>query len=97
MGIDEGERTIVKRRRATPGPCPATPLQKELDHDKAGKRYRLIAYIRVDPEDEEPMTFREALADQEQQRLLFPENIYRIEKVKTVIGKEDQHYGAKGT
>ncbi len=86
----------MKRSRATRASCQDTPLQKEPDHDRARKLYRLVAYIRVDPEDEEPMTFSEALAEQEQQRFLFPENIYRIEEIETAIGKGDQHYGAKG-
>ena len=48
--------------------------------DKVSKRYRLIAYIRVDPEDAELMTYEEALAEKEQQELMSPENIYRIEE-----------------
>jgi len=87
----------VKRSRDTQASCQDTPFQKEPNHDRARKLYCLVAYIRVDPEDVEPMTFREALAEQEQQRFLFPENIYRIEEVKRAIEKEDQHYGAKGT
>jgi hypothetical protein len=47
------------------------------------KRYRLIAYIRVEPENQEPMTFLEALSELDQQVSLFPENIYRIEKIES--------------
>ena len=47
------------------------------------KRYRLVPFIRGDPEDEEPMTYDEALAEKEQQELLFPENVYRIEEIKS--------------
>lgn len=43
------------------------------------EKYRLIAFVRVDPEDEEPMTYAEALAEKEQQELISPENLYRIE------------------
>lgn len=46
------------------------------------KQYRLVAYIRVDPEDGEPMTYEEAQAEKEQQQFLFPENIYRIEEIE---------------
>jgi len=46
------------------------------------KRYRLVAYIRVDPEEGEPLTFTEALSEKAQQEFLFPENIYRIEEVE---------------
>ena len=45
------------------------------------KKYRLVAYLRVDPEDQEPMTYEEALAEKEQQELMGPENLYRIEEV----------------
>lgn len=70
-----------------------------------GRRYRLIAYLRIDPEDDdlsaeaslspdsspvalakgeakaEPLTYEQALAEKEQQELLCPENIYRIEEI----------------
>jgi len=49
--------------------------------DKAAKKYRLIAFIRIDPEDDEPLTYEQALAEKEQQELMSPENIYRIEEV----------------
>ena len=44
------------------------------------KRYQLIAYIRVDPEDPQPLTYEQALSEQEQQEFMSPENIYRIEQ-----------------
>jgi hypothetical protein len=47
------------------------------------KKYRLIAYVRVDPEGQEPMTYEEAQTEKEQQEFLFPENVYRIEEVET--------------
>ena len=49
-------------------------------NDKAGKRYRLITFMRIEPEDAEPMTHEEALAERRQQELLCPENIYLIEE-----------------
>ncbi len=52
------------------------------------KRYRLVAYLRIDPEDGEPLTHTEALAEKEQQEFLFPENIYRIEEVEPTRRKE---------
>lgn len=51
------------------------------------KRYRLIAYLRIDPEEEEPMTYEEALAEQEQQALLCQENLYKIEEVEEEADK----------
>ncbi|MBI4531880.1 MAG: hypothetical protein HY709_10235 [Candidatus Latescibacteria bacterium] len=50
---------------------------------RPGKRYRLVAYLRIDPDNDEPMTYEEALAEQEQHVLLFPENLYRIEELST--------------
>ena len=48
--------------------------------NKASKRYRLIPFMRIEPEDDEPLTYEEALAEKEQQELMCPENIYRIEE-----------------
>ena len=59
-----------------PPPNPASHSQS-----KPAKQYRLIAFIRVDPEDDEPMTYEQALAEKEQQELMSPENMYRIEEV----------------
>lgn len=50
--------------------------------EKSSKRFRLIAYIRVDPEDADPLTYEEALAEKEQQELMCPENIFQIEEIK---------------
>ena len=52
-----------------------------LPRKKSGKQHRLIAFIRVDPEDDELMTYEQALAEKEQQELMCPENMYRIEEV----------------
>lgn len=47
----------------------------------AGKRYRLIAFMRIEPEDTEPLTYAEALSEKEQQELMCPENLYHIEEL----------------
>jgi len=52
------------------------------------KQYRLVAYIRVDPENQEPMSYEEVLSEKAQQEFLFPENIYRIEEIEPAQGKE---------
>ena len=44
------------------------------------RRFRLIPFMRIEPEDDEPLTYEEALAEKEQQELMCPENIYRIEE-----------------
>lgn len=46
-------------------------------------KYRLVAYLRIEPEDSEPLTYTEALSEKEQQEFLFPENIYRIEEIES--------------
>jgi len=46
------------------------------------KKYKLIAYIRVEPEDQELMTLEEAQAEKEQGEFLFPENRYDIEEIE---------------
>ncbi len=46
-------------------------------------KYRLVAYLRIEPEDSEPLTYTEALSEKEQQQFLFPENIYRIEEIES--------------
>ena len=43
--------------------------------------YLLITYLRIEPEDLEPMTYEHAQAEKLQQELLFPQNIHRIEEV----------------
>ena len=48
--------------------------------DTAHRRYHLIPFMRIDPEATEPVAYEEALAEKEQQELMSPENIYRIEE-----------------
>lgn len=43
--------------------------------------YQLVSFLRIDPEDGEPLTYTEALVEKEQQVLMSPENVYRIEKI----------------
>ena len=47
-------------------------------------QFCLVAYIRVAPEGHEPLTYAEALAEKEQQEFLFPEHVFRIEKIPPV-------------
>lgn len=56
------------------------------------KRYRLVAYLRIEPETEAPMTYTEALSEQEQQELISPENLYQIEEIPTPI--ETQNFAS---
>ena len=53
------------------------------------RRFRLVSYLRVEPEESVPISFEDALAEQEQQQLLAPECIHRIEEVCQVIVAND--------
>ena len=53
-------------------------------HEEAGgcaRQYQLVSFMRIEPEDGEPMTYEQALAEKEQQELLGPESIHCIENV----------------
>lgn len=43
------------------------------------KKYRVVCYMRIDPDDTEMMTKKQARAEIEQARLMQPENIYIVE------------------
>ena len=45
------------------------------------KKYQVTCYMRIETEEVEPLTYREALSDKEHLEMLQPENIYRIEEV----------------
>ena len=43
------------------------------------KKYKLVPYMKIDTEGE-LLSLKEAEAEKEQQKFLFPENIYKIEE-----------------
>jgi len=45
------------------------------------KKYQVVCYMRIDPEEPEPQTYKEALREMRNQEFMQPENIYRIEKI----------------
>lgn len=47
--------------------------------DPSEKKYKVVCYLRIDPDAPESMTIRQAQYEIEQARLLQPENIYIIE------------------
>ena len=47
----------------------------------AGK-YHIVCYMRIEPEDPQPPTYKEALEEKEHLELLQLENIYRVEKIE---------------
>ena len=49
--------------------------------DRTSKRYRLITFMRIEPEDDEPLTYEQALSEKDQQELMCPENFQLIEEV----------------
>ncbi len=54
--------------------------------DSAVKKYQGTCYMRIEPDEIEPLTYNEALKEKEHLELLQPENIYRIEKVEDEQG-----------
>jgi len=46
------------------------------------KSYRVVCYMRIDCEDEEPMTLKEAQAEVDQAQMLQPENHYEVEEIE---------------
>ena len=48
------------------------------------KKHQAICSMRIDSEDFEPITYRDALKDKEHLELLQPDNIYRIEEIEAV-------------
>lgn len=52
--------------------------------EKAGElqgRFRVVSYLRVEPEESVPVSLAEALAELDQAQLLAPESLHRIEEV----------------
>jgi len=45
------------------------------------KKYQVVCFIRVGPEDPEPLTYKDALLEKGNLEMMQPENIYRIEKI----------------
>ena len=58
---------------------------------RVARRYSLIAFICVESDEAEPLTYEEALAEKEQLELMCPENVYRIEEIG-----EEQNVCTKG-
>jgi len=58
-----------------------TELHQRESETQSGRRYRLITFMRIDPEDDEPLTYEEALSEKEQQELMCPENLHRMEEI----------------
>ena len=49
------------------------------------KKFQVVCYLRIDPEDPEYLTYRDALKEKEHLELLQPENIYRIEDINNDV------------
>lgn len=54
--------------------------QRESDA-QTSRRYRLITFMRIEPEEDVPLTYEEALSEKDQQELMCPENLHRIEEI----------------
>ena len=44
-------------------------------------RFKVVCFMRIEPEEQEPMTLRAAKDEVRQQECMQPENIYKIEPV----------------
>jgi hypothetical protein len=58
-----------------------TNLQHRESATRASRHYRLITFMRIAPEDDEPLTYEQALSEKDQQELMCPEHIHRIEEI----------------
>ena len=53
-------------------------IQENTDDEK---KYYIVCYMRINPDDVELMTKEQARVEVEQARLMQPENVYRIESI----------------
>ena len=53
------------------------------------RRFRVVSYLRIEPEEPVPISFAEALAELDQLQLLSPESVHRLEEVCQVIVASD--------
>ena len=54
---------------------------EERNMSEEEKKYYVVCYMRIQPEDIELMTQNQARVEAEQARLMQPENVYRIENI----------------
>ena len=57
-------------------------IRKKGGETMNSKKYQVVCYLRVDPEDPESLTYEQALSEKEHLELLQPENVYKIEGIK---------------
>jgi len=60
------------------------------DSDGLQWRYRVVSYLRIEPEESVPTCLAEALSELDQLQLLAPESIHRVEEVCQVIVASDE-------
>ena len=46
------------------------------------KKYQIVSYMRIDVDEVEPLTYKEAIEEKDHVEFLQPENIYRIEEIE---------------
>lgn len=46
------------------------------------KRFKVVGFIRIEPEGQDPMTHREAKSEKLHNETMQPENIYKIEPLE---------------
>jgi hypothetical protein len=62
--------------------------EAEQEQRRAGKEYVVVPYLRIGEGDYEPMSYEDALKEQEHFELMQPENVYRVEEVESGSNKD---------
>jgi hypothetical protein len=53
----------------------------DIKEFKSDKRYKVVCYMRVEAENQEPMALAQAIREAEQAELMQPENKYVVELI----------------
>jgi len=56
--------------------------EAEQEQQRIGKKYVVIPYLGIHEGDYEPMSYEDALKEQEHFEIMQPENVYKIEEVE---------------
>lgn len=82
----EGTECIAGRADTLQGlviiKCPDFDEGERIKRVNKRRIYRLVGFVRVEPENQKPMTLDEAKKEQEHCETMQPENIYVIERAE---------------
>lgn len=84
------DMAMVQLLAALHGRCAGSlPLAEEVGGLQ--RRFRVVSYLRVEPEDSLPVPLAEALSELDQLQLLDPESIHHIEEMcQVIVASDDQ-------